>query len=226
MEKESHDEFRQLLQEELDRRISKNPRYSLRAFAAALQVDSSLLSKILNNKRAISLSMAEHLIGRLNLPPGKAAQLTASHRPEQPVIQHFESGIYFGEGLCTKSESGPFPYDLWLTIEESGRITRLQKLKDGTVISDSEWQIVYPTHGSSFHFVDKDGVVIGNGMVGDDHYIRYSFHYSDPAFEGLTFFIEEDIIREGESLHRKGRMFKPGSGRETLQEWRETLSRV
>lgn len=219
---ESNDELRSFLQEELNRRMETNPRYSMRAFANSLDVDSSLLSKILNSKRAISFSMTEHLIGRLHLLPGQAAQFTAKYRSAQPTVRHFESGVYSGEGMVTKSQSGAFPYDLTLTIEDSGRITRVQKLKDGSVVSDSEWQIVYPTHGPSFHFVDKNGIVIGNGMVGDDRHARYSFHYECPEYN-MTLFIEEDFVRDGDLVHRKGRMFKPGSGRETLQEWHETL---
>ncbi len=41
-------DFRQFLEEELARRSQSYPRYSLRAFARDLEVDSSFRSKILN----------------------------------------------------------------------------------------------------------------------------------------------------------------------------------
>lgn len=226
MEAETSEEFRVFLQNELEARIKKNSRYSMRAFAKALDMDSSLLSKILNSKRALSFSMTEHLISRLNLPPGKAARFTSKFRQPQAVQRHFESGVFKGEGTATKSQIGPFAYDLVLTIEDNDRITRLQTLKDGTVISDTEWQIVYPTHGPSFHFVDKHGVVIGNGMVGDDRHCRYSFMHQDPDQGGRDVFVEEDVIRDGDRWERSGRVFKPGCGRETLEEWTEVLMKI
>lgn len=62
-------DFRQRLQEELLDRCRKNRRYSLRAFAQALRVPSSDLSKILHGKRGISDTMLTHLAKRLDLEP-------------------------------------------------------------------------------------------------------------------------------------------------------------
>lgn len=53
----SHDRpprFRQVLVRELARRCDVNPRYSLRAFAAALEVDHSTLSQLLRDRRAMT----------------------------------------------------------------------------------------------------------------------------------------------------------------------------
>ena len=141
----------------------------------------------------------------------------------QGKIMQFDVGVYSGEGVLNKSPIGPMPYDITLTIEASGRITRVQTLKDGTVISDSEWQIVYPNQGQSFHFVDNKGTVVGNGMCGDAQYCRYSFLYDDPSRGGQTLYISEDLVRTGNTWSRMGRVFKPGSGRETLEEWSEVL---
>lgn len=62
-------DFRLRLQAELERRCSENPNYSLRAFARFLGVDSSVLSKILNNKRAITPKMFERLSKKIGLSP-------------------------------------------------------------------------------------------------------------------------------------------------------------
>jgi transcriptional regulator with XRE-family HTH domain len=62
-------DFRLFLQEELVRRIKSNPRYSLRAFAKFLQVDPSLLSKLLNGKRKLSANFVRQAAERLELSP-------------------------------------------------------------------------------------------------------------------------------------------------------------
>lgn len=61
-------DFRQFLADELNRRTQSTPRYSLRAFARHLDVDSSFLSKILNGKRTVTLRTIRMFGERLNLP--------------------------------------------------------------------------------------------------------------------------------------------------------------
>ena len=61
-------DFRQFLEDELARRSQNYPRYSLRAFARHLEVDSSFLSKILNGKRTVTLRTIRMFGERLNLP--------------------------------------------------------------------------------------------------------------------------------------------------------------
>lgn len=62
-------DFRQFLEDELARRSQNFPRYSLRAFARHLEVDSSFLSKILNGKRTVTLRTIRMFGERLNLTP-------------------------------------------------------------------------------------------------------------------------------------------------------------
>lgn len=57
--------LRQLLQ----RRLEKNPRYSLRAFSKSVGVSHSLLSQILSNQRPLTAQTAQRISERLNLPP-------------------------------------------------------------------------------------------------------------------------------------------------------------
>ncbi|MGE5085032.1 MAG: DUF4423 domain-containing protein [Bacillota bacterium] len=61
-------DFRQFLEDELARRSQNYPRYSLRAFARHLDVDSSFLSKILNGKRTVTMRTIRMFGERLNLP--------------------------------------------------------------------------------------------------------------------------------------------------------------
>lgn len=59
--------FRQLLQEELLRRCKANPKYSLRAFAGSLGLESSRLSKILRGERPANAMLVEKLGQKLGL---------------------------------------------------------------------------------------------------------------------------------------------------------------
>jgi len=53
----------------LSKRIDGNPRYSLRAYAKALEVDVSDLSKVFSNKKALSIPNAEKVAHKLGLDP-------------------------------------------------------------------------------------------------------------------------------------------------------------
>ncbi|RYZ77861.1 MAG: TIGR02147 family protein [Proteobacteria bacterium] len=64
-----HIDIRTYLQAELVRRCKANPRYSLRAMADFLNLESSALSKILNGKRAVTATMFEKLATKLALAP-------------------------------------------------------------------------------------------------------------------------------------------------------------
>lgn len=70
-----------VLQEELLRRCKKNPKYSLRAFAKALGVDASLLSKILRGSRVPGRKVAETIVQRLDLKPEERIKLFGSTQP-------------------------------------------------------------------------------------------------------------------------------------------------
>lgn len=67
-------DFRQYLEDELARRSQNYPRYSLRAFARHLEVDSSFLSKILNGKRTVTMRTIRMFGERLNLTPDELAR--------------------------------------------------------------------------------------------------------------------------------------------------------
>ncbi|MNJ92610.1 hypothetical protein D3C87_102830 [compost metagenome] len=66
-EHNKNSDFRQFLEDELARRSQNSPRYSLRAFARHLEVDSSFLSKILNGKRTVTMRTIRMFGERLNL---------------------------------------------------------------------------------------------------------------------------------------------------------------
>lgn len=67
-----------ILREELARRMSVNPRYSMRAFAKSLDLNVGSLSRLLNGKRPVTLKTAEVLSHRLQLSPLQKSHLLLS----------------------------------------------------------------------------------------------------------------------------------------------------
>lgn len=63
--------YQSIIQEELTRRIDKNPRYSLRAFADALKVDVGSLSKVLSGKMIPSWKMSKNILAAIALTPSE-----------------------------------------------------------------------------------------------------------------------------------------------------------
>lgn len=61
------------LKNQFDKKMVSNPQYSLRSFARSLEVDPSLLSKILNRKNIPSLNLAQQIIQKLE-PQNKEQQ--------------------------------------------------------------------------------------------------------------------------------------------------------
>ncbi len=66
--------FRHHLLSEYEFTCRKNIRYSLRAFASKLDVDSTTLSRILKGQRQISFEMFEHLARKIGLGPAERVQ--------------------------------------------------------------------------------------------------------------------------------------------------------
>lgn len=60
-------DFKTLLKRKLEQRMTRNSRYSLRAFAKDMQIAPALMSDILNGKRGLSRTSATHLANRLGL---------------------------------------------------------------------------------------------------------------------------------------------------------------
>lgn len=90
-------DFRALLQNELVARCKKNRSYSLRAFARALDVESSSLSKILNGKRKITDASLSKLGERIGLVPevldGYRSSLSASAPGHEQQLKFQQMGM-------------------------------------------------------------------------------------------------------------------------------------
>ena len=59
----------QILHTEFLRRKSRNPRYSLRAYATQLEIHPSAMSRILASKQDLSLASAQIILNRLTMEP-------------------------------------------------------------------------------------------------------------------------------------------------------------
>ena len=55
------------LRDELEKRTLRNELYSLRSFAQSLEIDPSILSKVLNRKQHLRLEVAEQVCNKLDL---------------------------------------------------------------------------------------------------------------------------------------------------------------
>ena len=60
-------DYRKILRRELEQRINRNPRYSLRSFAKDLKVAPALMSDVLNEKRGLSRFSATRIANRIGL---------------------------------------------------------------------------------------------------------------------------------------------------------------
>lgn len=88
----------QILSGELQRRRNKNPRYSLRAFAYAMQVDASSLSRILSRKQVPSAKRCLKFLEKLKLPTETQSAFLAS------VMQERARNEYLHVARCVRKD--------------------------------------------------------------------------------------------------------------------------
>lgn len=67
-------DFKNILQQEYLRRVSKNPHYSLRAFAQHLDVNHAILSMVLSGKRKVTKNMVMKFSNALGLSPQETSK--------------------------------------------------------------------------------------------------------------------------------------------------------
>jgi transcriptional regulator with XRE-family HTH domain len=84
----SGSQFQQRLDQELRNRRLRNPRYSLRAFAALLHADHSTLSQILRNRRPIPIPQLRQWAKKLGLTSEEiSAFVAAEHLPDPATLK-------------------------------------------------------------------------------------------------------------------------------------------
>lgn len=87
MNTETFFEPRLLLQQELAKRCQRNPRYSLRAFAASLGLSHTVLSLVLSGKRPLSKRACEQVAKQLALSPTETELLRRCRTGRAPVVE-------------------------------------------------------------------------------------------------------------------------------------------
>lgn len=75
------------LKKEFVKRCKKNSSYSMRSFARYLDIDQSLLSKIMSEKRALSRSVLEKILPKLNLSAAQMNQLLKRKSPSIGILR-------------------------------------------------------------------------------------------------------------------------------------------
>ncbi len=81
-------EFRSFLKQEFARRVGKNPAYSLRAFASALDVHHSTLSSILSGKRTLTKETFAKFSKALALSPDQVRSFEQAAMSASGEAQH------------------------------------------------------------------------------------------------------------------------------------------
>jgi uncharacterized protein (TIGR02147 family) len=155
-------DFRAFLQHTLQERILRNPRYSIRAFARALQINDSSLSQILRGKRTISPEVIKKLGLRLSLSPDTLDTFVRAAEPleraagesrfEQLSIDTFHSiSDWYHDAILEMTRLTTFrPDPKWISsklgitqTEASGALARLVRLNLVKVDESGRWSVVY-----------------------------------------------------------------------------------
>ncbi len=79
------------LKDELNRRLERNPRYSMRAFAKLLGINIGSLSGLLSGRRPLTTKSADKICDRLGVPPEKKSEImlglkAKSHNTSKMVL--------------------------------------------------------------------------------------------------------------------------------------------
>jgi DNA-binding transcriptional regulator YdaS (Cro superfamily) len=141
--------FRDVLQDELDRRCAANNRYSLRAFARALAVDHSTLSQILRGKRRLTARNVCALGRRMRLSCADIAEHCAAEH-EAAVLAAVERPGFRADSRWVSAVSG-IPLD-----EVNVALQRLLRKRMMTMSGRGAWERIGPP---IFHVVaPEEGV--------------------------------------------------------------------
>ena len=97
------------LRRELDRRLSTNPRYSLRAFARHLGMSPGELSEVLREKRPMSAKACQKVSRALDLSPAEFKQLLvlAATRAHDQFLAEVALAAAVGRQVWVELEQAP-----------------------------------------------------------------------------------------------------------------------
>jgi transcriptional regulator with XRE-family HTH domain len=152
---EIHQKLRQHLEHEFERRCKANSSYSLRAYARSLDVDCSYLSKILNNKRILSMKGLSTFAEKLNFPidlklKSSKSKSTKAWFSAVNVDQFKIIADWYHYAILELTHTQDFKPDTrWVAStlhithgEALGAIERLKRLNLLTITEDGSWVCV------------------------------------------------------------------------------------
>ena len=129
----------EFLKNEFCRRKARNPRYSMRAFAAMLEIPSGRLSEIFSGKRPMTPRLLSKISKKLALPPAMTAEDLASQDPwYQLESDQFEMiSVWYHFAILSLLETADFRNDpKWIAarlrisaVEVEAALSRLQRLR-------------------------------------------------------------------------------------------------
>ncbi len=127
--------YRDCLKAELDRRLRHNPRYSMRSFARAIEMDVGALSRVLAKKQTISLKTARKVADRLNLNPSEKEYFLLSvveDRKSESV-----SKVVRSEGRAM--QPNPLDHEIFRVLSELHHFAILVLTTTDDFQSDPRW---------------------------------------------------------------------------------------
>lgn len=154
---EIYEQVKKHLTSEFERRCQQNSRYSLRAFARSLSVDSSYLSKILSGKRKLSRHALSKLAERIHLP---AELMQSVKKPTQTdsftslEVEHFRLiANWYHYAILEMTRLSDFrPDPKWISaylgINQAEALAAIERLKECgllEVTASGHWKILNNT---------------------------------------------------------------------------------
>lgn len=79
-----------VLQQELAKRVKRNPSFSLRAFAKFLEVSPATLSQVISNKRSLSMKAGANILQKLGYSPNEQLNFLASTEMKESEIKRVQ----------------------------------------------------------------------------------------------------------------------------------------
>jgi uncharacterized protein (TIGR02147 family) len=99
--------YRELVSQAFQSRVDRNPKYSLRAFARSLCIDSGALTQILNGKRIPSAKAAQKIVQHLELSPLAEKNFLLSLAETHAARKLKRARPYFQEILKQRRDAPP-----------------------------------------------------------------------------------------------------------------------
>lgn len=132
-------DYRQLLKLELEKRCSRNNRYSLRAFARDLDLGAARLSEILNARTGLSVEKAEQIAKLLELSPDESEYFTTLVESEHARSQVLREAARSRLAKFNQAEFSSLEIDHFMIIAEWYHFAILELTEVEGFKSNDKW---------------------------------------------------------------------------------------